>query len=241
MRSIFAATLFVAGLSIISINAFAQSESRDDVMKQIETKRAELSALEKKLLAPSEEDRTAYAGFLGQQGRGLIRLLPREVYDKETTLTVRGGGSYYSFFRLTHAYGRGSDIALEQGFLSVGFAGANYGMLINAGDVPLEEINTEHPSVRFLSAYSTVLEEPQARLEQRRFGVGTRIDGVMYSQRVRAQVKATYIVRSINYSDSDVLVAFRVIRKDTDGSLIIAWKMLQEYPVPDLARNTNHQ
>jgi hypothetical protein len=44
-------------------------------------------------------------------------------------------------------------------------------------------------------------------------------------------------LRSINYSDSDVLVAFRVLRKDTDGSLIIAWKMLKEYPVPDLARD----
>jgi len=239
MKRILSATLFVAVLGIIPINAFAQSESRDDVIKQIETKRAELSALEKKLLAPSEEDRTAYAGFLGQRDRGLIRLLPREVYDKDTTLTVRGGGSYYSFVNLTHAYGRGSDIALEQGFLSVGFAGANYGMLINVGDVPLEEINTEHPSAKFLAAYSTVLEEPQARLEQRRFGAGTKIDGVLYSQRVRAQVMATYIVRSINYSDSDVLVAFRVIRKDTDGSLIIAWKMLKEYPVPDLARNTN--
>jgi hypothetical protein len=93
--------------------------------------------------------------------------------------------------------------------------------------------------VKFLADYSTVLEEPQARVEQRRFGGGTNIDGVMYSQRVRAQVKATYIVRSINYSSSDVLVAFRVLRKDTDGSLIIAWKMLREYPIPDLARNTN--
>ena len=239
MKRILSATLFVAVLGSIPINAFAQSESRDDLIKQIESKRAELSVLEKKLLSPSEEDRTAYAGFTGQHDKGLIRLLPREVYDKETTLTIRGGGSYYSFVNLTHAYGRGSDIGLEQGFLKVGFAGANYGMLINIGDVPLEEVNTEHPSVKFLSAYDTVLEEPQARLEQRRFGSGTKIDGVMYSQRVRAQVKTTYIVRSINYSDSDVLVAFRVIRKDTDGSLIIAWKMLKEYPVPDLARNTN--
>ena len=83
MKRILSATLFVAVLGIIPITAFAQSESRDDVIKQIETKRAELSALEKKLLSPSEEDRTAYAGFVGQHDKGLIRLLPREVYDKE--------------------------------------------------------------------------------------------------------------------------------------------------------------
>ncbi|HSP62709.1 MAG TPA: hypothetical protein VLQ90_06985 [Pyrinomonadaceae bacterium] len=241
MRRIFTTTVFVALLSVLSLSAFAQSESRDDMLKQIETKRAELATLEKKFLAPSDGDRTAYAEFVGPHDRGLIRLLPREVYDKDTTLTVRGGGAFYSFTRLTHVYGYGSDISLEQGFLQVGFAGADYGMLINVGDVPLEEMNAEHSSVRFLAAYNAVLEEPQARLEQRRFGDGTSIDGVPYSERVRAQVKTTYVVRSINYSESDVLVAFRVIRKDTDGSLIIAWKMLKEFPIPDLARNKTQQ
>jgi hypothetical protein len=241
MRRIFTATIFVALLSVLSLSAFAQSESRDDMLRQLETKRAELAALEKKFLAPSDGDRTAYAEFVGQRDRGLIRLLPREVYDKDTTLTVRGGGAYYSFTRLTHAYGYGSDISLEQGFLQVGFAGADYGMLINVGDVPLEQLNTEHASVRFLAAYNAVLEEPQARLEQRRFGGGTSIEGLPYSERVRAQVQTTYVVRSINYSESDVLVAFRVIRKDTDGSLIIAWKMLKEFPIPDLARNKTQQ
>jgi len=237
MRRIHVALLFLATLSMIPISAAAQSESRDDVIRQIEAKRAELTVLERKLLSPSDEDRATYAPFVGQNDRGLIRLLPREKYDKDTTLTIRGGGSYYSFVSLTHAYGRGSDIALEQGFLSVGFAGADYGMLLNVGDVPLEEINIEHPKVKFLAAYNTVLEEPKARVEQRRFSEGANIDGLTYSRRVRANVNATYVVRSINYSDSDVLVALRVLRKDTDGSLIIAWKILKEYSVPDLARN----
>ena len=81
MKRIFTvAFLVIAALSVLSINVCAQSESRDDVLKQIETKRAELSALEKKFLTPSEEDRAAYAAFLGQPDTGLIRLLPREVY-----------------------------------------------------------------------------------------------------------------------------------------------------------------
>jgi hypothetical protein len=240
-RNISGALAALIVLALFSVSTAAQSASRDEVLKQIESKRAELTVLEKKILAPSDTDRSAYPEFVGQHDRGLIRLMPREVYDKDTTLTVRGGGAYYSFTRLTHAYGRGSDISLEQGFLKVGFAGADYGMLINVGDVPLEEINTEHARVKFLAAYSRVLEEPQARVEQRRFGSGTSIDGTLYSERVRAQVNATYVVRSINYSESDVLVAFRVIRKDTDGSLIITWKMLKEFPVPDLARNNTPQ
>jgi len=235
MKRILSATLFVAVLGLIPINAFAQSESRDAVIKQIETKRAELSVLEKKILVPSEEDRTTYAEFLKQPDTGLIRLMPREVYDN--VLAVRGGGAYYSFVNLSHDYGHGSDIGLEQGFLSVGFAGANYGMLIKVGDISLEEVNTEIPSVKFLSAYSAVTEEPQARIEQRRFsGAGTKIDDIPYGNRQRAQVNTTYVVRSIDYSRSDVLVAFRVLRKDRDGSLIILWKLLKTYPVTDLAR-----
>src|SRR5262249_1579301 len=35
-----------------------------------------------------------------------------------------------------------------------------------------------------------------------------------------------------NYEEDDVLVVFRVHRQDTDGSLIIAWKLLKRYPTP---------
>ena len=43
---------------------------------------------------------------------------------------------------------------------------------------------------------------------------------------------ATYVLRSINYSYSDVLVAFKIVRQDIDGSLIIAWKLLNKFPKP---------
>jgi hypothetical protein len=238
MKRIFATTLFSAVLSIMAISALAQSESRDDAIKQIQVKRVELAVLEKKILVPSEEDRAAKAEFLAQPDTGLIRLMPRETYDN--VLAVRGGGAYYSFINLSNEYGRGSDLSLEQGFLSVGFAGADYGMLINVGDIPLDQVNAEIPGIGFLTAYSAPKEEPQARLEARRFSVGTTIDGVPFTRQQRAQVDTTYVVRSIVYSSSDVLVAFRVLRKDRDGSLIILWKLLKSYPLTDLAqRNLN--
>ena len=71
-------TLIVAIFAALCVTASAQSESRDQVMNQIEAKRAELSALEAKLLAPSDEDQAAYAEFLKQPDTGLVRLLPRE-------------------------------------------------------------------------------------------------------------------------------------------------------------------
>src|SRR6185312_7180990 len=101
--SITATTIIVLTLS--AVTAFAQTQSREDILKEIDAKRAELAALEKRFLSASEEDKATYAEFLRQPNTGLIRLLPREKYDtdaqkdKAKTMTIRGGGAYYSFAR----------------------------------------------------------------------------------------------------------------------------------------------
>jgi hypothetical protein len=238
MKRIFAASLLIAVSSFI---AFGQTPSRAEVLNDIETKRAELAKLETQFLSPSAEDRAAYAEFLAQPDTGLIRLLPREKFDsnanKKSGMTTGGGGAYYSFSRLTHEYGYGSDIELYAGYLSVGFAGADYGMLIKLDGARVEDISSELPGVTFLAKYKAVTTEPEARIEQRRFGTGTVIDGATYKERVPVEVGATYVLRSINFGTSDVLVAFKVVRQDSDSSLIIAWRMLEKYPTPKLARS----
>ena len=239
MKRILAAAFFIATSSLI---AFGQSESRDELIKQIEAKRAELSTLEKKFLAPSEDDLAAYAEFLKQPDTGLIRLLPREVYDqfpnKPARMTVRGGGAYYSFARLTHEYGYGSDIELNSGYLSVGFAGADYGLMTTIAEVPFDEVSPEHPAAAFLANYKPPTEESEVRQEVRLYGAqGRNIAGLTYQRRLPVQLNTTYLLRSINYGGSDVFVAFRVVRKDTDDSIIIAWKLLQKYPAPRLSMN----
>jgi len=241
-RLIVTALFFVVTLAFTTINSFAQSASREDLLKELQAKRAELQLLEKQFLAPAAEDRNAYVEFLLQPDTGLIRLLPREAYDSNLnkkikgSLTIRGGGAYYSFARLTHEYGFGSDLELELGHFSVGFAGADYGMLVNLGDVALDEITLEHPRVRYLAAYTPPPQEATARLEARQFGQGVTVDDVLYENRLPVEKRSTYLLRSIGYSNSDVLVAFKVVRKDSDGSIILAWKLLKKYPVPELAR-----
>jgi hypothetical protein len=198
--------------------------------------------LKKGRLAPSENDRNLLSNFLQDRHTGLIRLMPRETYDNpryhpQKPLIIRGGGAYYSFARLTHAYGYGNDLALERNVLSVGFAGADYGMLTDLGDRPLEDITLNDPRMRFITQYAPPKPERAARAEFRRFRAGVTIDGVLYRSGLPAQVGSTYLLRSIVYGDSDILVAFRVVREDKDGSLIIAWKRLKKYSEPELARN----
>ncbi|HYJ85358.1 MAG TPA: hypothetical protein VEW46_04830 [Pyrinomonadaceae bacterium] len=245
MKRIFAATLFIAGLSIISSSAFAQSESRDDVLKQIEIKRAELAVLEKQILQPSEQDRLAYTDFLSQPKTGIVRLMPREKYDdnaykdmKKPSVTIRGGGAFYSFSRDSHDYNSGSpEILLERGQLSVGFAGGDYGILTTLGDVPVEQITIEHPSVRFLAEYSVPKEELDARSEGMRFWKGVTFGGGTFKRQAPAAVDVTYALRSINLVGRGVLVVFKVVRQDGDGSVTLVWKQLKTYDKPKFARS----
>ena len=240
-RSLTALLYVLATLLALQTLALAQSASREDILKQIEAKHAELQKLEQQLLMPSQEDFDAYAEFLKQPNTGLTRLLPREIYDSsahpEKRMTIHGGGSYFSFTRLTHEYGWGTQIGLEQNEFNVSFAGADYGMIANLGDVPLESITLDHSAIKVLASYVPPEEEPRARAEYRRFATGDTIDGTIYKTRAQARINRTYALRGIHYSDSDVLVAFRVIRKEDDDSVIILWKLLKKYPKPELARN----
>ena len=236
MKKILIATVSVLTLTLSALNAFAQSQSREDILKELAAKRAELVKLEKALLLPSEEDQAVYANFLKQPDTGLIRLLPREEYDCKIISSVRGGGSYYSFTERSNEYGY-SDINLEQGNLKTGFAGANYGMLTMLGDVPLESVSLETTATNILAVHQPAASEPNARIEQRRWSNGTIVEGATFKDRLPLKANTTYLLRAVLYSSHDSLVAFRVVRIDSDGSATILWKLWKNDPVPQLARN----
>lgn len=241
MKKIVIALAFTT-LMLSSVNCFGQSQSREDLLKQIAAKRAELAKLEKAFLSPSEEHLAVYADFLRQPNTGLIRLLPREIYDNGNSgnkigVTMRGGGAFYSFKDRTHEYINSTDLSLERGYLSTGFAGANYGMLASLGDVALESVGLDGSAALAFAQHTPAPDEPHARIEQRRTSEGASLNGINYKNRLIRQLNSTYLLRSVNYSASDLLVAFRVVRIEDDDSLIILWKLLKKYPTPYLARN----
>ncbi len=196
-----------------------------------------LTKEEKRLLAVPREDRETYAGPLKGTRGGLIRLLPRETFDGK--LALRGGGAYYSFVYREHQYGYGSDIELQGGHFSVGFAGADFGFLVDLGDTPLEEVSAETDAVQPLADFKTPPAERDARAIQRQLtsGGGQPLGPRTYGRRLPTVVGHTYAVRSVNYDDSDMLVAFRVLREDDNGSVVLLWKTLKEYPRPTLQRD----
>jgi hypothetical protein len=227
--SIIAVLIFVASLAT---GAGAQSVDRAALENEIRALVGELKDTEQQFLAPSAKDRAKYAEFLSQPDTGLIRLLPREVFQDK--LTIQGGGAYYSFVRLTHEYGHGSDIELQQNQFSVGFAGADFGFLTRLGKVAIEEVTLDHPAAQFLSTFAAPTAESAARDQQRRAGAGFDVNGITYKDSVRVKRKNSYLLRSISYRASDLLVAFRIVTQDDDGSVVIVWKILKKFPVPQL-------
>jgi hypothetical protein len=213
--------------------------SREELARATTNALPEPRVITSGLLAPSQQDRAKHRKLLGQSDTGLIRLLPREVYDWRTyktpqQLELRGGGAYYSFFYLSHEYGYGSDVELDHNLLSTGFAGADVGMLTDLGNVPLNDIRIDDSRVSFMATYSPPTNEPGARVEQERVRKGFEVSGMEYRRSLPLNVGSTYLLRSVVYRRSDVLVAFTVLRKNEDGSAILAWKSLKTYDVPEL-------
>ena len=196
-----------------------------------------LSDADKALLAPPSEDAAQFAAFLSQPGTGLVRLLPRGGINLNAQLSIRGGGAYYSFAHLVHEYNYGSDIGLERGDFLTGFAGASYGFLLDLGDVPLENVLVETEPVASLASFIPPFAEAEARKIQSQLHSGYRIGGTVYKWRgVRAFAGHTYLLRSVDYRMSDVLVVFRVLRRDEErGDVTLLWKMLERFHTPQLA------
>ncbi|HSK70175.1 MAG TPA: hypothetical protein VK892_00665, partial [Pyrinomonadaceae bacterium] len=114
----------------------------------------------------------------------------------------------------------------------VGFAGADYGFIADLGETPLADVIRETPGVDFLINY-----KPSANNHEIRKAAANEINGISYKSRIPAVVGHTYILRAISFGRADVLVAFKINRKDSDGSLIIFWKLIENFEKPLLARN----
>lgn len=220
----------LVSLSLLASLASGQKASREQKIQSIFDLRAQISVLEKEILLPDALDVQAPERL----GWSAIRILPREKYD--SILAIRGGGAYYSFVRKTHEYGYGSDIQLEQGILSVGFAGADYGFLKDIGEIGLEDINSETLEVAALLKYVPPADEPSIRAEYHKLWPNYVLNDISFTRRLPAVVGHSYILRSISYDRSDIIVAFSLARKDADGSLILVWKAIENFPKPVMRR-----
>jgi hypothetical protein len=229
---IFLLSIFIA-VSISPISAQTHQQALDEFAKlkqKVEDLKKESVEIEKIILQPDKEDLISAT----QENVNVFRLLPREKYDKDV-FKVRGGGAFYSFTSQSHNYDLIPQIGLEQNYLQVGFYGASYGFLTDLGEIQLAKIDAKTKGVSLLAKYQPPLELPKVRIEQAK-ARGFEAENIAYKDRFPAIVGHSYIVRAISYDEADVLVSFKIHRQDADGSLIIFWKLLENFEKPLLAR-----
>jgi hypothetical protein len=205
----------------------------------------ELTQLEKGLLSPTQEDLARFATFLKLPDTGLIRLLPKGKYEysnylvsasdaKPLTLPVTGGGAAYSFTKKRHELSEWSEIALQDGKLFSGFSGGALGFIANLGDVPLEGISLKTPGVADLQKLGRPRSRSEAVEQSQRNSQGFMTGSFTYYSVIPGVPGFTYVLRSVAEGRADLLIAFRLCRKDEDGSLIILWKLLKKDSAPYL-------
>lgn len=223
--------------------SLTENSSRD--FSLIESLYNTIKAKEKAYLNVSTNDYKAYPGYQGQTDRGVIRLLPRDQFDGK--LSVRGGGAKYSFSSLTHDHGNNVDIQFstynKTPEISVGFAGCDFGYILDLGDTDLNTVNELTQGMKYLWNFMPAELEPEIRPQQRE-SHNLKMDGYTYARSKEITIGNTYAIRSINFGDpsygSDLLVAVKILRFDKDGSVILAWKKLKSFQVHECKSVNNY-
>ena len=216
-----------------------------------------------KLLAPGKEDLKKYAPFLRQSHTGLIKLIADRGCAEHTNVinvseeclkySMPGAGSSYSFRTENYSIRRLSDLTYtDNSFQALGILA--HAILVNIGDVPLEQISLETKGLKFLTDFETVTDFNKAKEIDRQIIEGVETNGFLYSRGAKTVENATYILRSIAYRGSyyrafqglvydeldfderkDIIVAFRVVRRDAESATIL-WKELNNQKSPVIKR-----
>ncbi|MEP6913247.1 MAG: hypothetical protein ABI923_10860 [bacterium] len=203
---------------------------------------ADLLARGEQLLKPTRAERATHAQFLKQPHVGLVRLLPDSKVvtidqldqGKSNKFRLAVGGAFYSFTRLNHSLWR-ADLKLKDGDLEVAFGPDVIGAVTTLGDVPIDSLTPDSPGVSTLATYAPPLERKQAQSEYEGFKAGLTLGGYTFQTQLPVRENTTYALRSIAYGQSDLLVAIRVVKQNSDGSVLLLWKRIGKFSTPKLS------
>ncbi len=175
------------------------------------------------------------------------------------------GGSGHSF-----RGGNGSDLLFFKRELgSTGFFSQN--LMASLGNVSLEDLSPESRELKFFTMFLPGKTVNEAKAQSRELTRGIEHEGIRYSRSVQPLLNTTYGLRVIAYRNGnnltrriaearkngktppyiflplksdkriDLLVAFRIIREDEDGSISILWKEISRRNAPTITFAENEE
>ena len=217
---------------------------------------------ELQLLAPNAEDLRKYDDFLRQSNTGIIKLAEDKGCSENlnvmittpdcSTYSMPGAGSSFSFRVNDYRIPRLADITFSQNSFQA--TGINlHGIFVELGDVPLEQVNLQTKGLEFPVNFNAEPDSQKARELDQQLIKGIENNGFLYSRSIGIKNNMTYVLRSIAYRGkylrtenkltyneldfdkrNDVIIAFRVVRLEEDGSVTILWKQLAKQDSPKI-------
>ena len=239
-----------------------------------DARRRKISAEEQKrievLIAPNPLDAARYSTFLKARNTGLTRLIPKFDCRTNQIIYVEGdcagyvpNGWIYSFREDYYAASAAwSDLRLDgKNLIADGFL--TQGILVELGDIELDELNPESDGIKYLSEFVPGATLAEAKTQTSAFKNGVESDGFRYSNSTSFSLNSTYALRSIAYKSKrkvkfeikngkpvwsgdpgysglssdvrkDVLIVFRVIREEENGGITLLWKEILRNDAPEL-------
>lgn len=229
--------------------------------KKIEPLYRKPTASELEFLKVEENLKDKYKQFLSQKNTGIFTLMPDLGCANDTKvvvatgiclqLTLPGAGASYSFRKNMYRLKRLADISFtDNQFLSKGKYAQ--GIIGNLGDVDIEKISLDSQGVKEINEFVPEKEKELIGTQYKKLEKGVIVNNILFSNKLKAVENSTFILRNVAYDTkhytaidgvwtynefefdkrTDVLVAFRVLKKNEDGSLVILWKKLAERKSP---------
>lgn len=216
---------------------------------------------DKQTISINKQDKSKYAGFLKNSDSGVLRLHDAEKCgedgkviraDEPCPWNITGKATLYSFRKEEYSNKVFSDIQFENNMFKV--RGLNsLGFLTDLGNVSIENLDLQSKGIKEMAEF-----EPSTDLEEikKHFGFtknGFQIGEHIYKTEYEMDSAKTYALRSIAYESKvfwkigkrkinllaqdkrkDIIVIFRVVRKNDDGSVNILWRKLQSKDAPKI-------
>ncbi len=246
--------------------AKARELARKNAILSVEALYRKSSREELQFMSPDKETVDQVAVFLRQANTGMVKLAADKGCATDTKVvvgspecvayTMPGAGNSYSFRVRDYRISRISDMTFtSRSFEARGIL--QQGIFVSLGDVPLQQVTLETRGMRFLVAFAPEADRNKALENERKFTNGVKDSGFIYRRNIDARENTTYVLRSIAYRGKyirsvlgmdydemgfdkrkDVIIAFRIVRRDADGSVTIVWKRLAERDSPKIKWST---
>lgn len=249
-----------AQISIFDVQGTSQILQRQRELLYRKPTKKELETV-----VPSLELTQKYAIFLRQPNTGLTKLIKDKNCSANTKVisadehclkyTMPGAGSSFSFRAETYRIPRLADLTyIDKSFQATGHL--THSLLVNIGDVPLEQVTTETKGLKFLVEFQPEPDYEKGKQVAQQLVKGIKKNGFLYRRGLYIVENETFVLRSIAYDGKsfravsgvtynefdfdergDVTVAFRIVEKDNDENLTILWKKLVEKKSPKILWN----